>query len=464
MGPTTPPRRQIRDTDITNLTDLLSSTSAKVILPTDTDVYNAAIARWSQAAAKPAGVVIQPTTPEEVGIITKYCNDNTIELAVKGGGHSTAGASSTDGGLLLYLESLRNVTVEDHPSEPGQKIFRIGGGCLWSDVDVIGAEHGLATVGGTVADTGVGGLTLGGGYGWLSSQHGLTIDCLISAQIVLANGEVLRASETENPDLFWAVCGAGQNFGVVTEFVMRAYEQGDMWIGLLLFPSDAETVGKVVRVVNGVYTPDSVTGRTLGGGRSMGGLGFSSPPPAEGKILTFVTIIYNGPESEGRKLWQPLLDLNPIMNTMDTKPYAFANQFLSPPPGNRSSMKGSSFTLPLSPSFVLDIHKMYSEFYTADPSDRGDSLLMYELYDPGVVVASSKGCFANRGTHMNALICPIWKREAGDADCRGWAREVNERFKRELERKDVETGEGGSAGGVAPRGKHGAVLLYGEWS
>lgn len=464
IGPAVSHRRQIRDTDITNLTDLLGSTSAKLIHPTDTDVYKAAIARWSMAAAKPAGLVIQPTTPQEVAIVTRYCNDNNIELAVKGGGHSTSGASSTDGGILLFLESLRKVTVEDYPAEPGQKIFRIGGGATWGDVDNEGAKYGLHTVGGTVADTGVGGLTLGGGYGWLSGTYGLTIDCLAEVEVVLANGDILHASERENSDLFWSMCGAGQNFGVATEFVMRAYPQGPMWIGLLMFPSDPETITRIVSILNDVYTPDT-TGRTLHGGKSMGGLGFMSPPPARGKILTVVFVIYNGPESEGMAAWKPLLDLNPMINTMATHPYPYANNFLAPPPDDnrRSSMKGSAFTMPLSPSFVIDVCDIFTSFYKGDPADRGGSLLMYELYDPAKTSASDKGSFANRGTHMNALICPIWNNADNDAECRQWARDLNERFKKELERRDVETGEGGAAGGVAPRGRKGAVLLYGNY-
>lgn len=454
-------RRKIRDSDVEALTSLLANTSAKLILPSDKDAYAAAIARWSMAASKPAGLVVQPSNPHEVGIVTKYCNDNNIELAVKGGGHSTAGASSTDGGLLLYLESLRKVSVEDWPSEPGQKVFRIGGGATWGDVDIEGEKYGIGTVGGTVADTGVGGLTLGGGYGWLSGKYGLSIDCLLEVEVVLADGSVKRASEKENADLFWAMSGAGQNFGVATEFVMRAYPTGDMWIGLIFFPSAPEIVEKVVKVMNDAYTPDE-KGHTRFGGQSMGGLGFMSPPDAKGQILTFITLIWNGTEQSGKEAWQPLFDIGPIISTMAMQSYSFANKFLAPPPGLRSSMKGSAFKMPISTSFVMDVYKIYSTFYESDP-DYGGSLLMYELYEPSATVASSKGSFANRGTHMNALICPIWTDESKDAACRQWARDLNERFKQELEKQNVDTGEGGGAGGVAPRGSKGAVLLYGNY-
>lgn len=460
IGLTNTQRRKIRDNDIEALTSLLANTSAKIILPSDADAYAKAIARWSMAASKPAGLVVQPSNSQEVSIVTKYCNDNDIELAVKGGGHSTAGASSTDGGLLLYLEAMRQVSVEDWPSESGQKVLRIGGGATWGDVDDEGFKYGLHTVGGTVADTGVGGLTLGGGYGWLSGKYGLTVDCLVEVEVVLANGSILRASETQNSDLFWAMSGAGQNFGVATEFVMRAYPQGDMWIGLVLFPVIPEVVEKVVNVINDVYTPDS-DGHTKFAGQTMGGLGFMAPPEAQGQILMFLSVIWNGDEASGKAAWQPLFDIGPIISTMETKPYPFANKFLAPPPGLRSSMKGSAFHLPLTTEFVMDVHSIYSEFYGSDP-DYATSLLMYELYDPYATLSSTKGSFANRGTHMNALICPIWKDPANDTVCRQWARDLNERFKAELQ-KHAEISSGGAAGGVAPRGRKGAVLLYGNY-
>lgn len=462
IGPTASQKRTIRDSDIDNIKSLLSGTDAKVILPDQTDDYKTAIARWSMAASKPAGVVVQPTTPQEVSKVVKYASENNIEVAVKGGGHSTAGASSTDGGLLIYLQSMRKVTVEDWPAEPGQKVFRIGGGASWGDVDNEGVKYGVHTVGGTVADTGVGGLTLGGGYGWLSGTYGLSIDCLVEVEVVLANGEIVRASENDNSDLFWALSGAGQNFGVATEFVMRAYPQGDVWVGLVLFGTEPETIEKVVGVVNDIYTPNE-KGRSKHGGKSMGGLGFISPPPAEGKLMTFVSIIWNGTEEEGKEAWKALFDIGPVMNTMAMQPYPVANQFLAPPVGLRSSMKGSSFQLPLTTSFVQDVYKMYHDFFTADAQERGITLLMYELYDPWQTVQSSKGSFANRGTHFNALICPIWKNVESDTECRQWARDVNERFKQELQSKGVEVGAGGAAGGVAPRGSKGAVLLYGNY-
>lgn len=147
---------------------------------------------------------------------------------------------------------------------------------------------------------------------------------------------------------------------------------------------------------------------------------------------------------------------------MAMMPYPESNKFLAPPIGLRSSMKGSSFLLPLRPEFVQEVLEFYTDFFNGDPAERGISLLMYELYDPWKVVQGDAGSFSNRGYNLNALICPIWKNPDRDAECRQWARDMNAKFKKELERAGVETSRGGE-GGVGIRGKKGAVLLYGNY-
>lgn len=232
MGSTGPTKRAVTDDDIDKLRGLLSGTDCHVRAPSDVD-YDKSIERWSKAAEKPAGVAIVPTLSDHVAVAVKYAAEHGIDLAVKGGGHSTAGVSSTHGGLLIDLGRMRSVDVD-----PEKHLLRVQGGALWLDVDAAAWKHGLATVGGTVADTGVGGLTLGGGYGHLSGSKGLVIDNTVAFTIVLANGEIKTVSKEENSDLFWALNGAGQNFGVVTEFVLQAWPQQEMYMGTLLFVSD----------------------------------------------------------------------------------------------------------------------------------------------------------------------------------------------------------------------------------
>jgi FAD/FMN-containing dehydrogenase len=153
MSTTPKPKRNVSEEDIKALRDLLSNTSAKILTPSD-EGYALSIERWSRAAEKPAGVSIVPTTAAEAGIALQYVNDNSIDVAVKGGGHSTAGASSTNGGLLIDMRSgMHGATVDTDKQR-----LHVQGGAVWGDVDAAAWQHDLATMGGTVADTGVGGL------------------------------------------------------------------------------------------------------------------------------------------------------------------------------------------------------------------------------------------------------------------------------------------------------------------
>lgn len=145
------------------------------------------------------------TSPSDVTTTIHFVRKYSISFVVRGGGHSTSGSASIEDGLVIDLSLMRGVTVDAE-----KKTIRAEGGTLWADVDEEAEKYGLATVGGTVNHTGVGGLTLGGGYGYLSGRYGLTIDNLLSVDIVLASGEQVVASERENADLFWAVRGAGQ--------------------------------------------------------------------------------------------------------------------------------------------------------------------------------------------------------------------------------------------------------------
>lgn len=457
IGTTSSSKRKVTAEDISTLKTLLGSKAATGLHTPQDSEYAGSVARWSVAAQKPAGVVLTPTSNEEIAIAVKYAVEQGIDLAVKGGGHSTAGVSSTEGGLLIDLNAkLKAVQVD-----VDKKQFRVQGGATWGDVDQAGVKHGLATVGGTVADTGVGGLTLGGGYGFLSGQRGLVIDNLVEATVVTASGDIVTASKTQNPDLFWALAGAGQNFGVTTEFVLQGYEQGDVWAGLLVFPPVKEIVEKVVAVINDLYTADA-NGVTKVAGRGCGGLVLMRPPPDHAQVALGAQVIYFGTEEQGKEMFKGLYEIGPLADTTAVVPYPTVNTLLAPPIGMRASMKGAAYAMPIRADYVNELVGEFVQFTEANDDAKG-SIIMFELYDAAKVVEfQDNGSFANRGWHLNGLILPMWIDKENDMKFRQWARDMNEKFKKELELAGHETGKG-VEGGVGVRGSKGAVLLYGNY-
>lgn len=173
-----------------------------------------------------------------------FAKNMGIEIAVRGGGHATSGSSSTEGGLCIDMSRLRKVEVD-----LSAKTVMAQGGALWADVDKAAEEHDLAVVGGTVNTTGVGGLPLGGGYGYLVGQFGLVIDNLLEVEMVLADGKLVTASRHKNSQLFWAIRGAGASFGAVLTFTFQAYElKTPVWGGTLVI--DVAELDKAVAFAN----------------------------------------------------------------------------------------------------------------------------------------------------------------------------------------------------------------------
>ena len=189
-------------------------------------VYNFMIDKWPAAVVRCADVADVQTT-------VNHARDNALNLAVRGGGHSVPGFGTADDAIVADLSLLNHVSVD-----PGARRARVGGGATWAMVNDATTAYGLATTGGVVSSTGVGGLTLGGGIGYLTRSHGLSCDNLRSAEVVLADGSLVTASETDHPDLFWALRGGGGNFGAVTSFEFELYPVGDVYAGLMFFEVD----------------------------------------------------------------------------------------------------------------------------------------------------------------------------------------------------------------------------------
>lgn len=318
---------------------------------------------------------------------------------------------------------MRNVTVD-----PLTKSAVCQGGCLWADVDNAASTHGLAAVGGTVNHTGVGGLTLGGGYGYLTPKYGLVIDNLLEAEMVLADGRIVTCSPHQEPDLFWAIRGAGIGFGVATSFTYRLHPQPHrVWGGMLVYPR--EKLEKIVEFANTIVT--------LAEERALILLGFGAPPPAFQPAIV-VPIFYNGSEAEAHAYYKPLLDLEPLADTTKEMDYVEVNSMLNEPMahGFRRNMKGAAYMLPLTYSFAAEIYSE-TEKFLHDTPDAKHTLVVFEYIPFGKIlrVGQQETAFANRGAYGNLLFGPGWEDQAIDQKCREWCRRMAGKAKGELERR-----------------------------
>ncbi|MFF1507170.1 FAD-binding oxidoreductase [Streptomyces sp. NPDC058326] len=204
----------------------LSTRLEGTLLAAGDEGWDEAVMVWNAMVTATPTLVVQPVSAQDVATVVRFAADHGLLLSIKGGGHNIAGTALADGGLTLDMSRMREVTVD-----PSARLAHAGPGCLLQDVDRATQQHGLATVLGFVSETGVAGLTLGGGFGYLTRRFGWAADNLEEVEIVTADGRIRTASRAENPDLFWALRGGGGNFGVVTRFTFRLHDVGPVITG-----------------------------------------------------------------------------------------------------------------------------------------------------------------------------------------------------------------------------------------
>jgi hypothetical protein len=332
----------------------LSGFEGRLIGPEDADydearkVYNAMIDRRPALVARCASV-------DDVARAIGFARDRGLLLAVRGGGHNGAGVGTCDDGVVIDLSPLKEIQVD-----PQARTVRVGGGCTWGEVDRATNQHGLATPSGIISTTGVGGLTLGGGLGHLTRKHGLAIDNLLEAEVVLASGERVRASTDEHPDLFWAIRGGGGNFGVVTSFLFRLHEVGTVVGGPTFWPVE---LGAEVLSVYREFLPNAP--RELNGFFFFHTVPPAPPFPEEIHLRKACGVVWChvGSEADAAAAMAPLLDAlpEPLLHGVAPMPHPDLQSAFDAlyPPGDQWYWR-ADFVENV-PDEAVDIHARFGE-------------------------------------------------------------------------------------------------------
>ena len=332
-----------------------------------------------------------------------FARTHGLELAVRGGGHNVAGRAVCDDGLMLDMSLMKGIHVD-----PVRRTARAQGGVTWREFNRETQAHGLATTGGVISTTGIAGLTLGGGLGWLMAKHGLAMDNLVSAEVVTASGDILRASKEENADLFWGLQGGGGNFGAVSWLEYRLHPVGTVTSGLIAHPFDrARDVLKFFREITSGL-PDDLT--------IFGGL-LHAP---DGAQIAVMIVCHCGPLAEAETALEPIKKFgSPILDSVGPTSYEETNRMLDAgfPRGALNYWK-SNFIAELNDQAI---DTLISQF-AACPSPMS-GLLLEHIHGAATRVGVSETAFPHRREGYNFLVVSEWLDPADNARNIAWARE-----------------------------------------
>lgn len=369
--------------------------------------YDEARQLWNGMIDKRPLAIARCTGAADVIDVVRFARENSMPVTVRGGGHNIAGKALRDGAVAIDLAPMNGIVVD-----PSRKRARAQGGARWGAFDRETLAAGLVTTGGTVSSTGVGGLTLGGGLGWLMRKHGLSCDNVVAANVVTADGNLLAVNESEHADLYWAIRGGGGNFGVVTSFEYRLHDLEPIVGGLTMYPRKA--VKDMLHFFRD-YTasaPDSVT--------TMAGIMIGPPgSPVEGQNAGWIAVCHSGPAAEGERLVQPIKEFGPpaadFIGPMDYS--ALQTMFdAGAQPGSRNYWR-SNFMKELSDDAIDAILARADEL-----PPPGTMILLEHLGGAVSRVGEHETAFANRGALYNASILSSWVDADDDEHNIAWTR------------------------------------------
>ncbi len=384
----------------TAVEELRASLRGPLLVPGQ-DGYDGARRIWNGMIDKRPALIARCAGAADVAKAVTFARERELVVAVRGGGHSFPGHSVCDGGLMIDLSDMRSVRVD-----PVARLARVAGGAWGRDVDSETQHYGLATTMGQISDTGVGGLTLGGGFGWLGRRFGLAIDNLIEVDLVTADGQLRRVSAEENPDLFWGVRGGGGNFGVVTSFEYRLHPVGPKVLGGYVSYPFAQT-RDVLQFCAGLA---SNTPREL-----STDLGIEAGP--DGQVSATVYVCYSGDLRAGEKVLEPLQRFGkPFASTIGPQDYlTVQRQFDGPHASPKNHYLKGGFVREFSPGLI---DALVNDF-------RPDSEFGVYFQDSSGAVADVEPgatAFAHRRTRANMMMHGVWQDAAKNEQARATVR------------------------------------------
>jgi FAD/FMN-containing dehydrogenase len=390
----------------------------RLMLPGDPQ-YDEARKIWNGMFDKKPRLIARCQTAQEVASAVNFAREHHLVIAVKGGGHNSAGTASCEGGLMIDLSLMRKIEVNEQT-----KTAKVQGGCLLGEVDAATQKFGLAVPSGIISHTGVGGLTLGGGFGWISRKYGLSVDNLIAAEVVTADGRIVEASEQSNPDLFWAIRGGGGNFGIVTNFEFNCAAIGtEVYSGVIV--KKFEDINAYIRFHRSFVRtlPDEMTVWMVV--RKAPPLPFL-PESTHGKLAILIPFVWLGDPEQGRELLQPLREIteslgegsgmNPWINWQSGFDVLATH-------GARNYWKSHHLTD--MPDAFVDVLNEYAKRF---PSDDCEIFIPHMEGAPARIPAHDTA-FSHRSTPFLMNIHTRWQNPSDDTRCLQWAKDFHEATK-----------------------------------
>ncbi|MFD1600923.1 FAD-binding oxidoreductase [Halobellus rarus] len=386
------------------------------IVRPDDEGYDEARSVWNATVDKRPALIVQCAGTADVISAVAFAKEHGVPISVRGGGHNIAGRAVEDDALMIDLSPMNAVRVD-----PDAQTARVEPGVVLNELDHETQAFGLATPVGYNSTTGVAGLTLGGGWGWLSRRHGLTVDNLISVDVVTAAGELVHASETENEDLFWGLRGGGGNFGIVTSFQFQLHEVGPTVLsGPIVHPfEDTAAVLSEYREFTATAPDDATVWFVI---RHAPPLPFI-PEEWHGRKVLILAAFYAGEMSEGETVLQPLRDIgDPIVDAVGPHPYAGWQQAFDglAPAGNRNYWKSHNF-VEMTDGMIENFVE-YGETIPTEATEIACAQLGGAINDVGV----QETAYPHRDAEFTMVLHTQWTDPERDEECIAWARDVHQ--------------------------------------